>query len=150
MSRRKSSKSINLPFELPSNFDEWVAKAIFIGKIALTSLIVSVLVQLFIIKGVPMVFGKVKLPLSPNSYTFRLAHPLAIIIALYLQKANQAYFKKQSYQLYRYVASLSAMTVVSMWLLSGMVSKGSLFTSIPRGLYSMLSKSFDSIVKLIV
>ena len=42
MSRRKSSKSINLPFELPSNFDEWVAKAIFIGKIALTSLIVSV------------------------------------------------------------------------------------------------------------
>ena len=118
MSRRKSSKSINLPFELPSNFDEWVAKAIFIGKIALTSLIVSVLVQLFIIKGVPMVFGKVKLPLSPNSYTFRLAHPLAIIIALYLQKANQV-FKKTIYQLYRYVASLSAMTVVSMWLLSG-------------------------------
>ena len=50
MSRKKSGKSISLPFELPSNFDEWVAKGIFIGKIALTSLIVSVLVQLLLIK----------------------------------------------------------------------------------------------------
>ncbi len=150
MSRKKSGKSISLPFELPSNFDEWVAKGIFIGKIALTSLLVSILVQLLIIKGIPMVFGKVKLPLSPNSYTFRLAHPLAIIMALYLQKANQSYFKKQSYQLYRYVASLSAVTVISMWLLSGMVAKGSIFSSIPKSIYLMLASSFDSVVKLIV
>ena len=40
-----------------------------------------------------MVFGKVKLPLSPNSYTFRLAHPLAIVIAIYLQRANRSYFR---------------------------------------------------------
>ena len=26
MFRKKSGKSISLPFELPSNFDEWVAK----------------------------------------------------------------------------------------------------------------------------
>ena len=149
MSRKKSGKSVTLPFELPSNFDELVAKAIFFGKIALTSLAVSILVQLLLIKGIPMVFGKVKLPLSPNSYTFRLAHPLAIIIALYLQKANQSYFKNQSYQLYRYVSSLSAVTVISMWLLSGMVAKGSLFSSIPKSIYLMLSRSFDSIVRMI-
>ena len=150
MSRKKQAKSISLPFELPTNFDEWVAKALFFGKIALTSLVVSILVQLLIIKGIPMVFGKVKLTLSPNSYTFRLAHPLAIIMALYLQKVNQSYFRNQSYQLYKYVASLSAMTVISMWLLSGMVAKGSIFSSIPKSLYLMLARSFDSVVKLIV
>ena len=150
MSRKKSGKAVTLPFELPANFDEWVAKAIFIGKIALTSLVVSILVQLLIIKGIPMVFGKVKLPLSPNSYTFRLAHPLAIVIAIYLQRANRSYFKNQSYQLYKYVASLSAVTVFSMWLLSGMVAKGSVFSSVPKSIYLMLSRSFDSIMKLII
>lgn len=127
----------------------WTYDFLYYTGMIMVSLLVTVATQILLTKGVPALLGRVDLPTSPTAYIFRLAHPLAVILAFwscYLMKRNGT-FRTRGY--YTYVAGLAFGTMVSLWLLSGMVGKTHLMARVPGTLYQLGVTWIDRLTAMI-